>query len=81
MMRFNLTISHVPGKLIIIADTLSCAPVESPSNSDHELTIQPQAFVSLVLQCLPVSEQRIQQIKESQQRDGGFVLMMSYCHS
>jgi len=81
MMRFNFTISYVPGRLLVIADTLSRAPVETPSNNDHELAIQSQAFVNLVLQCLPASEQRIEQIKESQQKDRGFVQIMSYCQS
>jgi len=81
MMRFNFTISHVPGKLLVIADTLSRAPVEAPSNNDRELAIQSQAFVNLVLQCLPASEQRIEQIKESQQKDRGLVQIMSYCQS
>ena len=32
MMRFNFTISHVPGKELTIADALSRAPVSTPSS-------------------------------------------------
>lgn len=35
MMRFYFIISHVPGKQLKIADTLSRAPSDSPSTTDH----------------------------------------------
>jgi len=58
-MRFNFSFSHVLGKQLAIADTLSCAPAESPSDGDCEFEIQSQAFVDTVLQSIPATEQRI----------------------
>ena len=81
MMRFNFSISHVPGKQLVIADTLSRAPAESPTDSDREFEIQSQAFVNVVLQSIPATEQRIQQIRESQQKDNVCVQVMRFCQS
>ena len=36
LMRFNFTVSHVPGKDLIVADTLSRAPVSSRVTDDEE---------------------------------------------
>ena len=47
MMRFNFTISHVLGKQLIIADTLSRAPVSMPKESDIGLTEEANAFTHL----------------------------------
>ena len=49
MMRFSFSISHVPGKQLVIADTLSRAPAEPPGDSDREFEIHSQAFVNTVL--------------------------------
>ena len=36
LMRFTYTISHVPGKNLTVADTLSRAPVTSPTSEDTQ---------------------------------------------
>jgi len=56
MMRFNFTISYVPGKQLVIADTLSRAPAESPSDSDREFETQSQVFVNAILLSIPATE-------------------------
>lgn len=68
MMRINFTISHVPGKQLAIADMLSQAPTESPNVDDYNLEQESQAFVNPIVQSIPATEQRLQQIKESQQQ-------------
>ena len=65
-MRFNFTISHVPGKQLVIADILSRAPTESPNVDDYRLEQESQAFVNAIVQSIPATEQCLQQIKESQ---------------
>jgi len=36
LMRFKFTVSHVPGKNLVVADTLSRAPVSSGIADDEE---------------------------------------------
>ena len=58
----------MPGKQLAIADTLSQAPTASPNVDDYKLEQESQAFVNAIVQSIPATEQRLQQIKESQQQ-------------
>ena len=69
MMRFNFTISHVPGKQLAIADMLSRAPAEPPDVADYNLDLESQAFVNYIVESLPASEQQLQRIKQFQRQD------------
>ena len=69
MMRFQFTISHVPGKELIVADALSRAPVADPSSADRGLQEEANVFVKAILQSLPATEERIEQIRDLQLRD------------
>jgi hypothetical protein len=64
MMRFNFTISHVPGNELTIADALSRAPVSTSSVEDQSL--QTTAYVNLVVESIPATEKRLQEIRELQ---------------
>ena len=81
MMRFSYTISHVPGKQLIIADTLSRSPSQNSSDPDDLLHREADAFVQMVMQSLPATENRIKQIRECQQKDETCKLVSSYCLS
>jgi len=50
MMRFQFSITHVPGKDLNIADTLSRAPAADPVTADELLQQEANAFISTVLQ-------------------------------
>ena len=65
MMRFQFTISHVPGKELSIADALSRAEVSSPSVADQNLQQETMSYVNFVLQNLPATEERLQEIKQT----------------
>jgi len=68
-LNFHINTDHKPlEKQLVIADTLSCAPAKSPSDGDREFETQSQAFVNAVLLSIPATEQRIQQIRECQQK-------------
>ena len=56
MMRFQFTISHVPGKDLTIADALSRAPVSAPSTEDKFLQQETTAYIDFVVKHLPASE-------------------------
>ena len=77
-MRYNFTISHMPGKMLTTADTLSRSPSKHSSNTDN-LQQESDAYVKLVMQSLPATEKRMKQIKESQQRDETCQLVSTYC--
>jgi len=81
MMRFNYTISHVPGKQLIIADMLSRAPTDLPSSSDVCFEAEAQAFVNMVLRSIPATEQRLAQIKEFQSTDRVCAQVRQYCQT
>ena len=66
MMRFDYTISHLPGKELYTADMLSRAPVDKPSSHDESLEVQVCAYVDFVVETFPASNQRI---KEQQKVD------------
>jgi len=54
--RFSFTISHVPGKDLTIADTLSRAPTVTGSDTDFSFCQDTDMFVNIVMSCLPTTE-------------------------
>ena len=81
MMRYQFTISHVPGKDLTIADTLSRTPSTVPTSADQLLQEEANAFVSVVVQSLPATEQRLLQIKQLQTEDEACQTITKYCQS
>lgn len=69
MMRYRLTISHVPGKDLIVADMLSRAPTSTPSTADQQFHHEGNAFINMVIQGLPASDQQLETIKTQQEQD------------
>ena len=81
MMRFNFTISHVPGKQLAIADMLSRAPAEPPDVADYNLELESQAFVNYIVESLPASEQQLQRIKQLQRQDQVCKQIIQFCQT
>lgn len=69
LMRYQYTISHVPGKNLITADTLSRAPVSKATTGDLQFEEETSAFVEAVMQGLPASGPMLQRIATAQQDD------------
>ena len=70
LMRYSYTISHVPGKQLITADTLSWAPLRKPlSEADKKLNKDLGLYVSSVIEGLLASERRLEQIRLQQDDD------------
>ena len=78
MMRFSFTISHVPGQSLLVADTLSRAPLAS---DDTSLQLQTAAYVKAVVQSLPASEKQLERIKQHRQEDEVCQQVVSHCQS
>ena len=81
MMRFQFTISHVPGKDLTIADALSRAPVSAPSADDKFLQQETTAYVDFVVRHLPATERRLAEIRECQKSDRACQHMVEFCQS
>ena len=79
LMRFDFSISHVAGKDLNIADTLSRAPVENMSQSDTDFENETEAFVDVVMSNLPASQNRIELIKTESAKDEICRNLISYC--
>ena len=79
MLRFDYTISHVPGKQLVIADVLSRAPSREPVESDLLLQQETRAFVNMIVNSLPASEKRVEEIKLAQEQDEACRQMKQYC--
>nr|XP_039248050.1 uncharacterized protein K02A2.6-like [Styela clava] len=63
LMRFSFDISHIPGKHLIIADTLSRAPLDDMREEDIQLNEDSDIYVCSVIDEFPASEKRLQQIR------------------
>jgi hypothetical protein len=81
MMRFQFTISHVPGKDLTIADTLSRAPVCTPTAADELLQQETNTYVNLVMEHLPATQQRLQEIRRCQESDEVCQQITEFCQS
>ena len=72
LMRFDFAISHVPGKLLYTADSLSRSPQESKaqeSKSWNDLQDEVECYVNAVLVTLPASDQRLDEIRSELKND------------
>ena len=69
MMRYNPKATHVPGKQLIVADTLSRGPVSSPEACDTKTVCEVYIYVNEVIKSWPMSCDRIEEIKLATNQD------------
>ena len=81
MMRFKFTISHVPGKSLLVADALSRAPCSEAGREDLLLQQETEAYVNIVVQNLPAMEKQLERIRWHQEEDEECKLAAEYCRS
>ena len=81
MMRYRFTISHVPGKDLIVADMLSRAPTSTPSTADQQFHQEGNAFINTVIQGLPASDQQLETIKAQQENVDVCQQIKAYCEN
>ena len=78
-MRYQFSISHVPGKDLHIADNLSRAPTFPHTLTDDHFCQQVDNFVHLVTESLPITEARLLQIAQMQEQDAVCQELKEYC--
>ena len=67
LMKFNVEAVHVPGKQLIVADTLSRNPLRECGESDPEHEIK--AYVQGVISTRPITADRLDNIREATSQD------------
>ena len=58
LLRYDFTISHIPGQDLVTADALSRAPVSNSTASDQLLKEEVDAYIQAVIDSLPADSQR-----------------------
>ena len=81
MMHFQFSISHVPGKDLITADALLHALVADPTSADEQLQQEANVFIKAILQSLPATDQRLEEIKQHQRDDDVCQQITAFCES
>ena len=79
MGRFDYSISHVPGKLLYTADTLSRAPVDEGETLASLSQEEGETYVHFVVNSLPASAERLEEYQKEQEIDPNCSQVMKYC--
>ena len=69
LMRFSFTTTHVPGKELNTADTLSRAPLTDEEANSEALRREVNAYVNAATRNLPATAERLQGIRDEQKSD------------
>ena len=78
LMWFNYTISHVPGKMLYTADTLSRAPVDA-ADKTALIDAETEMFVQTVISQLPVCTNRLDDFHKAQHDDFTCFALFRFC--
>ena len=66
MMKYEYSISHVPGKFLFTADTLSRAPSAVDKDKSATLEEETEAFIAAILSAMPATSDCLEQFWEAQ---------------
>ncbi|CAG7661676.1 unnamed protein product [Allacma fusca] len=77
MMRYSYDIVHTPGKDLVAADTLYRNPL--PETGDTNVEDDGEAQVALIINHIPASDKRLQEIFEAQQDDKVCKQLCKFC--
>ena len=80
MLRYHFTISHVQGKNLVVADTLSRAPEPGRSVQDS-LETEVEAYVDATFSSIPATERRMEEIRQHQEEDPIIRQLKVYCQN
>ena len=80
-MQFTFSVTHIPGKDLTIADTLSQAPITEASDADTQFSQDTEMFVNTVMSTLPATECRLTEIRQKQEEDEVCKQLKQYCES
>ncbi len=70
LMKYSYSICHRPGKELVVADALSRAPSrKQPTEENKSLLEDLNIYVAYILESMPASERKIEEIRLHQQED------------
>uniref|UniRef100_A0A1A8F641 Gypsy retrotransposon integrase-like protein 1 n=1 Tax=Nothobranchius korthausae TaxID=1143690 RepID=A0A1A8F641_9TELE len=76
LMKFNAEACHVPGKQLIVADTLSRKPLPDGGGSSTEEVVT--AYVQAVVESRPITRDRLDAIRQATMQDGDLQTITKY---
>lgn len=80
LMRYTFTISHVPGKELCTADTLSRSPSKYTPNKGEEIFHdEVERFVYSIVSQLPMTDETLKQIQKCQWEDKTYQEVKIHC--
>ncbi len=80
LMRYSYSMSHVAGKCLWTADTLSRAPVKREETpADKELFEDTNIYIDMVMDNLPASTAYLEELRDQLQRDSVCARVMQLC--
>ena len=78
--RYQYVAKHIPGKLLVIADTLSRAPL-SVSMEQEDLQAEVSTFIDNVISHLPATEKQLDEYRVTQSLDTICSQVIKFCQS
>ena len=81
LMRYQYIISHVAGKDLCTADTLSRAPTSDVDKQFNHFQQEITSYVNLIVDQLPATKTRMQEIRKEQAEDTVCQKLMLYCQT
>ena len=79
LMRFSFTIFHTAGKNLHVADALSRAPVRNANVDGLKTEENLHIFFNALMQCLPASKKRLEELKRLQDQDDDIKALKEFC--
>ena len=81
MMRFNARAEYTPGKNLVVADTLSRAPLLEESKAQEELESDIRVHVDAIRTSWPVSDEKLAEYRHATSQDVNLKTALDYTRS
>jgi hypothetical protein len=78
LMRFNLSAEYTPGSNLVVADTLSRAPLHQQEKQDVDLLNDVQLYVDATVESWPVSSEKLEEFKRATESDNQLSATLKY---
>ena len=81
MMRFNERADYTPEKNLVVADTLSRAPLVEETNTQKELGIEIKVHVDAIRTSWPISDEKLAEYRKATSEDINLRTALDYTRS